>query len=57
MLLTTHGNEAKLPVNILFCNFAPAVSADRESTVFVKDVDFDVAFFAPSIPGVFAAFA
>ena len=49
--------EQKSPFNVLFCNFAPAVSADWDSPAFVKDVDLDIAFFASSIPWVFAVFA
>ena len=45
-----------LPFNILFRDGAPAFSAYGKALVSVIDVDFDVRFFAFSVPRIFAGF-
>jgi hypothetical protein len=45
-----------LPFDVLFCDGAPAFSADGEALVSVVDVDFDVRVSAFSVPGILAVF-
>jgi hypothetical protein len=45
-----------LPLNIVFCNVAPALLAYGEAPVSVIDVDCNIRVFAFSVPGIFAVF-
>ena len=43
-----------LPLDILFCNFAPTISADGKTLVFVINVNFNVSVLTFALPRILA---